>query len=335
MAPACYSWAGFRVLKDTVPLTREVRSIPIGCTTEGSITLDNTNQIRQFEWIDTISKVVYTSATVSTAVPTIFTLQSTDINGCVDQQNYEVRIQDDVPQLRIITDSIDCARDSVVLRLAISNYALNQVMSYSWNFSDGGSSGRANPRVGSPGLVNLMVLMRNGCVGSSQAIVDTDYVQPLLSAIGGGFACLDTGFNLQINADRPPISTYWTGPNGFQSYDPTPLARVTGLYTLEILGYNGCLASDTALVYYTDPVPSLEAFGDTIDCIDTVGNLTFVTDAPPGYNFRWLDPGGRINTNMDIRTTLVGPYEVELTDMNGCRSIAFSEIEIDTTLFWA
>ncbi|MCB0689334.1 MAG: gliding motility-associated C-terminal domain-containing protein, partial [Saprospiraceae bacterium] len=109
-----------------------------------------------------------------------------------------------------------------------------------------------------------------------------------------------------------------------------PLARLPGIYTLDILGYNGCPAQDTAIVYYTDPLPNLSALGDTIDCIDTVGNVAFMTDAAPGYSFRWLDPGGRINNNAAIQTTLVGPYQIEIIDINGCLAIARAEIDIDT-----
>lgn len=333
LASGCESWAGILVRKDTIPLQRNVRVQPIGCTTEGMITLDNINEIRDFSWIDTLSLEAFNSPTVNTRLPRVLALQSTDINGCDAESFYAIPIKDDAPVLAIRSDSLDCAQDSVVLGVSITNYASSLISSYRWRFADGSAANIANPRVGTPGPVDLQVTMRNGCEGGVQGIVDTDFVTPLLDARGGGFACLDTGINLTVAVDRPALSTYWTGPNGFQSFSATPLATVPGLYTVEILGYNGCPAMDTALVYYTDPIPNLQAFGDTINCIDTAGNISFDTDAAPGYSYRWLDPGGRTNSNAEIITTLVGPYQVELTDLNGCRVIATAEIDIDTISF--
>ncbi len=326
----CYSWAGFLVRKDTVPLARDVRIIPIGCTTDGSIRLDNLAQIRQYEWQDTLTKEVMTMPMLTTGIPRVYSLKSKDINGCIEEKFYEVHVMDDVPLIRILGDSLDCARDSVVLGATISNYALNQVVTYDWTLPNGGFSNRPNPRVGNPGLITLRVLLRNGCKGLVQSVIETDYTEPVLNAVGGGFACRDTGIILQLSADRPPLSAYWTGPDGFQSYNMSPQVRTPGVYSLEIIGANGCLASDTALVYYTDPIPTLMARRDTIDCYDTAGDLSFTTDAAPGYTFRWLDPGGRTNLNNNITTTLHGPYQIELTDSNGCRVIARTEIEIDT-----
>ncbi len=329
----CYSWAGFLVPKDTVPLPRTVRVVPIGCTTEGSITLDNTNQIRQYEWLDTLTQSIFRTPQIRTNIPAVYELRSTDIRGCVQTGLYPVGIYDEVPQITILEDSLDCARDSVVLGASIRNYTASQVQGYEWLLPGGVVSTQMNPRVGMQGPVTLKVLLRNGCEGSAQGKVDTDYTTPILTAMGGGFACRDTGIILQLAADRPPLSTYWAGPNAFQSYNAQPLARTPGVYTLEILGANGCLATDTALVYYTDPLPTLTAVGDTINCIDTAGNLMFSTNALPGYSFRWLDPGGRINMNSSIVTTLAGIYQIELTDTSGCRAIARTEIEIDTISF--
>ncbi|NND31517.1 MAG: T9SS type B sorting domain-containing protein [Saprospiraceae bacterium] len=336
LSNGCYSWARFSVTQDTTPIVRNVQVVPIGCTTPGSVTLVNTSQIREFSWIDTVRRDTVSTPTVSTTNSATFLLESIDINGCeLATQVFEVGVQDDVPEVTVTSQPINCANDSVFLQVGINNYPVSQVTDYLWNLPDNRTSTAANPRVGSAGNVEVEIKMANGCIGKTTGIVTTDFTEPVLSAHGGSFPCLDTGVVLQIDVDRPALSTYWTGPNGFQSYQETPLASVPGIYTLQILGANGCAASDTALVSFSDPLPSLSVFGDTITCFDTAGNLSFTTDALAGFNFRWLDPGGRINLNRDITTILVGPYQMELVDINGCKAVATATIDIDTISFGA
>ncbi len=329
----CYSWGSFQVNLDTAPVAKDVEIVPIGCTTQGRLVLKNDHLLREFFWIDSITGDSIFDPSLDISRPTTYSLHSIDINGCGDIHGYRVNRRDDAPDLSIDAGILDCAHDTVGVGASVSNYPVRDILSYSWSLPGGGTSQKVTPRVGMPGAVTLQVEMRNGCNGSASSVITTDYSEPEVEALGGALACDDPGIYLSIADDEPFLSVLWSGPNGFQSFEPNPLATIHGVYTLLLQGTNGCTATDTANVYYKDPLPSVSLIADTITCHDPIGQLSFETNAQPGFSYRWFDPGGRINLDRDIQTTLVGPYQLEVTDINGCRGIGSTFIQIDTITF--
>ncbi len=329
----CFSLAKFTVRADTTPLRRDVSVRNVGCTVDGLIQLRNENVFRNYEWIDTLTGNSFVNtASISTTSPTVFRLHSTDVRGCQDTQVYIVGVTDDIPIINIFSDTLNCANDRVPLGISIDNYNNGFIKSYDWTLPDGTKSSANIPTVEQTGSVTVSLEMRNGCKGTATATVTEDFSTPTLEVKDAGFRCSDPGVVLDFNADGQPIATFWSGPNGFRSNDPRPLAPYPGIYNLEIIGSNGCLASDTALIFITDPLPTVEVFGDTVDCLDTLADVGFTTNAA-GYSFHWLDPGGRVLNQSLIQTVVPGPYLLELVDSNGCKIIDDVEVVIDTVTF--
>ncbi len=331
LASGCFSKGAFIVRVDTVAPKRDVRIRSIGCTRSGEISLRNQNNFSDWIWRDSTSGDSSIKATINTFAPTVFDLVSRGKNGCLARDRYSMTRMDDAPDLSLRADTINCANEVVRVATHIGNYPTSQIDSYSWVLPGGSASTAAIPQVSQPGNITLSVVMKNGCVGSVSGVVDTNFSKPAVQALGGGFRCRDAGLTLDFSSTKEPLFTSWTGPNAFASNERNPIVPLPGVYTLNILGSNGCAASDTALVYYTDRLPQLELVGDTITCYDPAGDLAFRTDAPVGYSFKWLDPGGRLDSlRQSIRTTLVGPYQLEIIDQNECRVIEEVRIEIDT-----
>ncbi|NND06125.1 MAG: gliding motility-associated C-terminal domain-containing protein, partial [Saprospiraceae bacterium] len=331
LSSGCSTKGYFTVRTDTVPLRRDANVRSIGCTTSGEVTLLNSASFTDFFWIDNNSTDTSYLPTYTSSSPTTLDLHTLSQNGCEFVDRYEIDQMDEVPELTIDADAIDCANTSVSVRASISNYPGSQVQSFDWTLPGGVKSTDATPLALQPGNVFLEVIMRNGCRGSALGLVDTNFAKPLLTAIGGGFRCRDPGMVLDFVSDSDPIFTGWSGPDAFASSTTNPMVTTTGIYTLDILGANGCVASDTATVYYTDPLPELALSGDTITCLEPSADLDFVTTARPGYNFKWLDPGGRIDSLRPMfQTTLVGTYQLEIVDENACRIVQQVRVEIDT-----
>ncbi len=330
----CFSTADFTVPMNTTPIAPNVVVNDIGCTTDGSVVLVNNSLFPSFEWYDTLTQATEgNTRSFTSTTPTVVALHSTDRNGCQDTLLREIGVTDDIPIVQILLDTIDCAKDAVSLGVSIDNYANSQIASYNWTLPDGRQVMDAVPRVDETGTVTLDVVMRNGCPGTTSGEITSDFTPPELEAIGGGFRCSEPGVILDFDTDQTPLLTNWTGPGGFRSNNPHPLASTPGIYRLEILGANGCPVDDSAMVVITDPLPSLTAIGDTITCIDTLANLTFSTNADAGYTFSWIDPGGRISNSTTVQTVLPGPYLVELIDVNGCRVVQEAFAEIDTLTY--
>ena len=334
LSTGCVSGGLFNVANRTTPVTPDVAVTNIGCTTDGVLLLRNNTAFPSFEWVDSLTGNIQMASRITRTSPGTIYLNSRDRNGCLDTLSFSVRVRDDAPDFTIITDTINCAKSEVGARVSINNYTVGQVATYDWTFTDGQKSTDPLPRLSDTGVVSVSIVMRNGCTGSAVANVQSDFSTPQLTAIGGGFRCSDPGLMMSLNTPREPLLTLWSGPNGFSSTNRNPLVSEPGVYYLDILGANGCPARDSATAMLTDPLPVLSTLNDTITCADSIAELTFMTDADLSTSsFFWLDPGGRINNNDTIRTTLVGPYLLELIDSNMCRTVQNVTVAIDTVSF--
>lgn len=329
----CSSLASVNVVNRATPYVRNVNNVPVGCTTDGRLTLARPDLFREILWRDLNNDQISTSPRMLLDVPTSVELVTTDTRGCVESDTFEVGLAEDQPQVDIIANQFDCQRDRVTLDVDLQPYSKGAIASYLWTLPDGSTSSEANPRAAQAGDVSVRLTLSNGCQGVGVGILTTDYEEPQAIAMGGGFRCRDAGRELGLDVDRPPLATHWSGPNGFESFDETPLVAVPGMYTLLVVGANGCETRDTAEVYYSDVLPAVEAFGDTVTCLDTAANVVFVTNAAAGFQFEWIDPGGRVNGNREIITTLPGTYTLMLTDTNQCRVITQAFVQVDTVTF--
>ena len=326
----CRATGFFNVVENTIPRPKMLRSIPIGCTTPGRAVLDNFTTFASLFWIDSITSERFDNARfVDVSQPTTLFLVATDRNHCTDTQRVEIALNDQVPDFDFLLDTINCANSQVNIAVRTRNYSLGQIAQYEWTLPDGNATNSPIAVVDESGDIRLRLTMRNGCVGAISGTVPSDFSTPDLEALGGSFSCSGPGQQLDYISETAPLLTQWRGPGGYRSTFDRPVVNVPGLYTLDILGSNGCPARDTALVTYSDPLPTLDLAGDTITCYDTIGNIGFVTNAVNPI-FRWIDPGGRVNLNQDIATTLVGLYQLELTDQNGCEIRGMVSVEIDT-----
>ncbi len=327
----CFSTASFNLVIDTLPRTPTVSRLDVGCSQDGSVRLTNPGVFASHEWYDTTLMVTSTANTFSLPTPTQVQLTTLSANGCRDTLTYDIGREDEAPTGSVVSDTINCVRDTVALAIRLDNYSVGRVRTYDWTLPSGAQATDRNPRVAETGRVSVRVTLNNGCEATLVGDIQSDFSEPDLTAVGGGFACADGGFNLDYRSNSGvPLVTQWSGPGGYRSSVPNPFVSSAGTYVLEILGANGCPASDSALVFISDTLPSLRIIGDTINCIDTIANVSFETDAAPGYTFIWLDPGGRVKTDPMIETFLPGTYLLDFVDAQSCRLTRSVDVLVDT-----
>lgn len=165
-------------------------------------------------------------------------------------------------------------------------------------------SANKNFTVNSPGLYWLQ-LTQDGCIAADS--INVAY-KPLPEVNLGD----DTGFckgqSLVLNAFKPGITSYFWQD---QSTQPSYVAKEKGIYSVRIVGNNGCVNSDSITISVQDP-PSFSLGSDTILCATKTLNYHFNL---PGATYLWNDGSAQNNYAVNI----AGNYSLTVSQ-SGCSS---------------
>lgn len=150
-------------------------------------------------------------------------------------------------------------------------------------------------------------------------------VNPSVSASSNGPVCV--GANIQLSATEGNTFS-WTGPNGFNSPDKSPLINnaqlnMSGVYTVTAT-LNGCTSTSTTNVSVLDLVDASTGFNSVPICEGTSTRLF----ASGGTVYTWFPTEGLSNPN--IADPIATPKETTIytvTVSNGaCSATATSEV---------
>ncbi len=175
------------------------------------------------------------------------------------------------------------------------------------------------------GTYGVTVTDQNGCQISSSITLTqppalTQSVNAFIYPSGNNISCFglsDGSVNLTVLGGNPAYSYLWS--NGAVSQDLTNVPA--GTYNVTITDVNGCsIPSTITLTEPTILTQTISAFtypsGTNISCFglsDGSIDLT-IAGGSPGYTYAWSN-GGIIE---DLTNLPAGPYNVTVTDINGC-----------------
>ena len=126
--------------------------------------------------------------------------------------------------------------------------------------------------------------------------------------------------SIELNFDTAPSNSlfFWTGTNGYTSFDQDIYNLPAGEYSLVIEDPNGSPLFDSTFIL-VEPLLSMDV--NTIetvasDCNGTTGTASIIMDggSPPYY----FDIGTNNSTNGEFSGMATGMYFLTVTDNNGC-----------------
>ena len=263
------------------------------------------------------------------------TLIVTDIHGCSDTLTRPQYIRLRHPQANFTASVTDlCPGDLVQFTdLSVPDTTL---MSWQWQFGDGGSSTQQHPThiYTSSGQYQVRLIVTN-ILGCSDTLVRPQLIEVAQAPIAA-FSSSDTvdctpfavSFTNLSQATSWPIAGYqWTFGNGASSnqVNPATLYTAPGAYVTQLVvtDQNGC--TDTArltLTATTLPAPAFIGL-DSVGCApQTVEFINQSTGPYPFASYFWQFGDGNSSTaQFPVHTYAYdGTYSVSLTvtDINGC-----------------
>lgn len=188
----------------------------------------------------------------------------------------------------------------------------------------------------SAGSYTVVVTDTNGCKNTAQYTLTQPAglsASATTSSYIGGFAVSCSGgtngsIDLAIAGGVSPYTVAWSGPDGYTAAAEDINGLAAGTYNATITDMNGCALGLTVTLDAPDPIiPTIQVASDTngyhIPCAGGIsGPLTSqVIGGRPGYVHDWFAPDGTEYHTPDLPGMPAGPYNLMVTDTNGCKAI--------------
>lgn len=248
-------------------------------------------------------------------------------SGCTASFTIPVIENTTKPEATAKGDTITCASNSGVLT---ANSTTSNV-TYLWTGPGTFSSSQQNPTVTAVGTYTVVVTAKNGCTNSISVEVAPDKNAPQITATGGTKTCKSPSVDLNASSNIA-VTWTWTGPGGFTSNLPNPVATVAGNYTVIATAANGC-SVNTAVEVIDDTkgpqtaVPVIQK----LTCTTTQITLQVEIQGSGTYAYAW--EGGNILSGSNTNTVIVtqaATYTVTVTNnVNGCTATNEATVEAD------
>lgn len=339
----CTSVASVTVQQDIVsPLANAGADDTLSCSVN-SLTINGSGSATgsvAFDWSVAAGGNIVTGQNTPTPVvdaPGTYTLLVTNTNnGCTATDAVEIFNDLNAPQAN--------AGPPATLTCAIQQTTLNATAStgpnftYSWVAANGGNilSGQntLNPAVNEPGTYILTVNnLSNGCVATSQVVVDENIVSPPVGADPPGtLTCAVTSLNLSGLPASGNYSWIWQTSNGnivSGADTPNPVIDESGSYTLVVIDQqNGCSATAFSIVSEDVNAPVISAAAPQIlTCaVLTVPVNGSVTQPTSGFAADWATTDGNFVSGQNTLNPVVdepGVYILTVENLqNGCTTTA-------------
>lgn len=252
-----------------------------------------------------------------------YTVTVTDINGC----DFIAPVTINEPDLITITFSnivdLQCDGDCIGEATAVVS---GGTAPYTYQWDDALSQNTETADSLCASVYTVTVTDANGCTASETVTI---------SGPNGLTSNIVSSENASCNGDCDGSAvveaTGGTAPYTFQWNDinNTTNDTITGLcagtYSVTVIDANGCVSVSTVIITQPDPLDATTT-ADDVSCFgECDGEATaFTLGGTFPYTYQWNDPNNQ--TGLTATGLCPGPYEVEITDANGC--VATAPVEI-------
>jgi gliding motility-associated-like protein len=248
-----------------------------------------------------------------------YDLTVTGANGCTSEASIDVVSDVEAPALQVVAPTLDCNNSSAPVIL-LNN---NEETTYVWN-GPSFSSEEGEPVISTPGTYFMTATNPNGCSSEYIVQVEEDITPPEISIDEADLLdCNLVAMSLNYSSADEIINAQWTGPDGFDSSDESPLINSPGTYTLTVTDEKGCTNTTTVEIEENLVEPELILAPDGLLACNNEMVVISGQGADEIVAYEWSD---NLGTESTAEVAEAGQYFVTITGTNGCTSI--SEVSV-------
>lgn len=268
----------------------------------------------------------------------VYTLVTTDANGCAHTSNWNVN----QPGLFTVSHTTSTYAGGVeVSCIGATDGSINMTVSgatppytFSWSGPGGYTNNTEDISALEAGTYTFVVTDANGCSTSETITLNA----PAPFSIGLTSANMGNGFSVACNGGSDgsiaattgggiaPLSFAWSGPNGFTANTEDIFALSAGAYTLTISDANGCTANSSIILTEPTVLSASSSMSAAVGCFgESSGSTT--SSASGGvapYSYAWNS--SPVQSAPSASGLSVGSYTVTITDANGCTATSSATV---------
>ena len=252
--------------------------------------------------------------------PGSYSVIVTDANGCTTTANIMVDSPDSPSATVAITDVTCNGESNGLMDITVSG----GIQPYVFTWDPSSNNGNEDLTSAGAGSYSVTVTDDAGCtVVASGVIPEPDVLEATASASPADCGIDNGSVSVVVSGGTSPYSFDWPGTANDGDQSPTGLAA--GQYEVTITDDNGCTVTANAEVIIPNG-PSTSIVGTDVDCNgEETGTIEItITGGEMPYDIDWGDPN--LDGNENLVDLAAGTYQVVVTDVNNCSSVASLEI---------
>lgn len=266
-----------------------------------------------------------TTANISQLPVGNYTLVVTDANDCTTEQTIEVIQPDGMTIVPTVTPPLCNGSSDGSITLNVSGG--NPNYTYLWN--TGATAAAINNLPA--GQYNVTITDSKGCIALQEFTLENP--EPLtLDLDGDRVLCAGQTHDIDATIKDAGATYQWTSDNGFTSNNSSVSLTDVGTYTLTITNSNGCVATDTFALDFTNEEISADFLVATNVFVDETIVVVDVSNPVPDTVTWEFSEGTVISQNNDyaeVKFEKEGTYYVTMTTTKGsCYETLTKEINV-------
>jgi gliding motility-associated-like protein len=235
-------------------------------------------------------------------------------NKCINSGQAEIVNDTAIAHNHIITDTIiNCANRPLKLRSFLTSDEAELI----WNGPGINNVNSDTAFAAAAGTYYLQTTIPKGCIDFDTLVLGIDTTHAVIGISGDTLTCDNSKIQLLLSVNTSRFSTQWRGPGGFTSQTASPSVNVAGKYVVEVLTGNGCISTDSIIIFGDTLAPSVDVMIGEFTCFDTTAAVNLETQDEI-KQLVWLGPDGFVAEGESIEVDRIGEYVLFSFGTNGC-----------------
>ena len=308
----CKSKYSFDITSDFYNEIESLFAEPLNCANEQvQIVVTAARTFESFTW--TGPSVLDGNLNPFVNIPGEYIIDYTFTTGCTGSDTIIIVEEGEFPNLLGENETISCNDESVILNVDYSSSSI----SLSWtgpNFVGTGVS----VEVTEPGTYTVVGIASGSCKDTIDIELFGDTIPPIVSIVEDGeITCVDSIVLITATIDFDTEFYEIFGPEIQDSSDLIFEVETPGIYTIQSIGFNGCLATASLEVRQSTDFPDYTIDLDSLTCEENNVTVGF-NSTDPNLSVSWDAPIAIIDDAYSFNTNQAGNYVFSIVNSNGC-----------------